>query len=110
MPESALVVTNVVLTKEQTRKIQKLINQVSQDQGIDKWETRTLIHKCICGGKCNWYKTRSREAGFDRSSVTASQRRHVEGIISEIMKGLSISEAKAQIHEFLCPGHPRPSK
>jgi hypothetical protein len=104
------VVTNVVLTNEQTRKIQKLINQVSKEQGIDKWEARTLIHKCICGGKCNWYKTRGQEAGFDRSSVTTSQRRHVEETISEIMKTLSISEAKAQIHEFICPGHPRPTE
>jgi hypothetical protein len=104
------VVTNVVLTKEQTQKIQKLINQVSQKEGIDEWEARTLIHKCICGGKCNWYKTRGQKAGFDRSSVTASQRRRVEETISEIMKGLSISEAEAQIHEFICPGHPRPSK
>jgi Spy/CpxP family protein refolding chaperone len=103
-------VTNVVLTKEQRQKIDKLINQVSQKEGIDKWEARTLIHKCICGGKCNWYKTRGREAGFDRSSVTASQRRRVEETVNEIMKSLSISEAEAQIHEFICPGHPRASK
>jgi len=75
-------VTNVVLTKEQRQKIDKLINQVSQKEGIDKWEARTLIHKCICGGKCNWYKTRGREAGFDRSSVTASQRRRVEETVN----------------------------
>lgn len=101
---------DVVLSPEERKKIEKLISQVSEEESIDKWEARTLIHKCICGGKCGWYKTQSKKTGFGRSSVTTKQRRLVEEIISETMKGLTLKEARAQIHEFICPGHPRPSE
>jgi hypothetical protein len=35
------------------------------------------------------------------------EREHVEEIISGIMKGVTMREVKAQIHEFICPGQPR---
>ncbi len=101
---------DVVLSPEERKKIEKLITQVSEEESIDKWEARTLIHKCICGGKCGWYKTQSKKAGFDRSSVTTKQRRLVGEIMGEIMRDVTMRKARAQIHEFICPGHPRPSE
>jgi hypothetical protein len=100
---------DVVLSPEERKKIERVISQVSEEEGIYRWQARTLVHKCICGGKCGWYRTQSEKAGFDRTSATTKQRKHVEEIISKIMKGVTIKEAKVQIHEFICPGHPRPA-
>ena len=101
---------DLVLSPEQRQKIEKLISRVSDGEGIDEWEARTLIHKCICGGRCGWYKTWGGRAGFDRSSVPVKQRKHVEEIIGRIMKDVTMREARALIHEFICPGHPRSSE
>lgn len=98
------------LLPEQRKKVERVISQVSEKEGIGWWEARELIHKCVCGGKCEWYKTKSEEAGFDRLSVTVEQRKRVEEIIGRVMKGLTMKEARAQIHEFICPGHPRSSE
>ncbi len=100
----------VELSPEQRKNIERVISQVSEEEGISWWKAKELIHKCVCGGKCEWYKTKSEEAGFDRFSVTVKQRKHVGAIIGRIMKGLTMKEARAQIHEFICPGHPRPSE
>lgn len=98
------------LSPEQKKKMEKIISQISEEENIDWWKARTLIHKCICGGKCGWYKTRSTEAGFDRQSITKEQRKHVEEMVNKVMKGMTVKKAKALIHEYICPGHPRPSK
>jgi len=98
------------LLPEEKKKVEKIISQVSEEQDIDWWEARTLIHKCICGGKCGWYETRSTEAGFDRQGITKEQRKHVEETVNRIMKGMTMKKAKVLIHEYICPGHPRPSE
>lgn len=100
----------VGLSPEQRKKVERVISQVSEEENIDWWEAKTLIHKCICGGKCGWYKTRSKEAEFDRLSIPMEQRNRVEEIIGRVMKGVKMKEAKAKIHEFICPGHPRLSE
>jgi hypothetical protein len=98
------------LSPEQKKKVEKVISQVSEEEGMSWWEARTLIHKCICGGKCAWYKTRSVEAGFDRLSIAKEQKKRVEETIKRVMKDMTIKKAEALIHEFICPGHPRPSE
>ena len=98
------------LSPEEKKKVEKIINHISEEENIDWWEARTLIHKCICGGKCGWYKTRSTEAGFDRQSITKEQRKHVEETVNRVMKGVTVKKAKALIHEYICPGHPRSSE
>lgn len=99
----------VELSPEQRKNIERVISQVSEEEGINRWEARTLIHKCICGGKCEWYKTSSEKAGFDRLSITIQQKKRVEEKIGRVMKDVKMKEARAQIHEFICPGYPRPS-
>lgn len=100
----------VELSPEQREKVEKVISQVSEEEDMGWWEARALIHKCICSGKCAWYKTRSVEAGFDRLSITEEQKNRVEETIKRVMEGLTLKKAKSLIHEFICPGHPRPSK
>lgn len=75
----------VGLSPEQWKKVERVISQVSEEEGIGWYEARTLIHKCVCGGKCEWYKTKSKEAGFDRLSVTMNQRKRVEKVIGRVM-------------------------
>jgi len=59
-------------------------------------------------GKCNWYKTQSRQAGFNRLDLTEQQRKDTGKIISQFMEGMFQDEAVYKIHCVLCTGEPRP--
>lgn len=41
-------------------KVDMIINDVSEKEGVNRSEGRTMVHKYVCGGKCGWYKTDSR--------------------------------------------------
>ena len=94
--------------KEQRRKVEMIIGQISELEDASQREARKLVHKYVCEGRCGWYRTKSRKAGFDRLNLSGKQKRIIEGTVKGIMKDLTIEEAKYQIHEILCPGHPRP--
>lgn len=98
-----------MLSRERRESVQRLIDQVSKVHGLSLSESRTLIHKYICGGKCDWYRRWSKEAGFDRLDITEEQEKQLGDLIREIMKVSSPRDARADIHEYICPGHPRPS-
>ena len=89
-------------------RVEMIIGRVSERQGIGWTEGRTMVHKYVCEGKCGWYRTRSGKAGFDRLDLTSEQRKLIEETVNEVMKDLTVDEAKWEIHEILCPGHPRP--
>ena len=85
-----------------------MINNISEKEGVNCSEARTLVHKYVCGGKCGWYKTNSRKAGFDKHDISEKQKKLIEETVKQVMKDSTAEEAKWQIHEILCPGHPRP--
>lgn len=89
-------------------RVEMIIGRVSERQGIGWTEGRTMVHKYVCEGKCGWYRTRSGKAGFDRLDLTREQKKLIEETVNEVMKDLTVDEAKWEIHEILCPGHPRP--
>ena len=89
-------------------KVNKIIVRISEDGGVSLSEARRTLHKYVCEGKCDWYKTKSKEEGFDRTDLTKRQRKLVENIIKQIMKDSEIDYAKWRIHNVICPGHPRP--
>jgi len=89
-------------------KVDAMIIRISEKEGVSRSEARGILHKYVCEGKCDWYKNKSKEAGFDRTDLTEGQRRLVEDIIKRIMKDSEIDDAKWRIHNILCPGHPRP--
>ncbi len=89
------------------KKVEMVIERVSEKEAIDHHQARTLVHKYICGGGCSWYKTKSKKAGFERQDLKAQQRKLIEEAIKEIFKGLTEEEAEVQIHEILCPGQSR---
>jgi transposase len=93
---------------DQKKEVETIISRVSKREGVSLSEGRNMVHKYVCGGGCGWYRTRSKEAGFNRSDLTAEQKTIIEEIVREVMKDLSAEEANWRIHEVLCPGHPRP--
>ena len=89
-------------------KVDAIIRRISGVRGISWGEARTTLHKYVCEGRCDWYKTKSRAVGFDRFDLTDEERRLAEEAIKEFMGDVDIEEAKWRIHRVLCPGHPRP--
>lgn len=100
-----LIVTE---SSEYRNKVDAIIGRVSEKEDISWSQARTILHKYVCGGKCGWYKSESRRAGFDRHDLRVEQKNLIEETVAEIVKNLSLEEAKWRIHGVLCPGHPRP--
>ena len=88
--------------------VDTIITRISENEEVSRSEARRMLHKYVCEGKCSWYKTKSKEAGFDRTDLTKGQKKLVEDIIKQIMKDSEIDDAKWRIHNVICPGHPRP--
>lgn len=93
------------LTSEEKEKVEKVIGQVKEEQNVSWYEARTQVHKFVCGGRCDWYRESSQLAGFDRSSLTEKQKNTIKSAIDQFMKDMAEEEARALIHEYLCPGH-----
>jgi len=93
---------------ESKNKVELIINTISERENLNHSKARTLLHKYVCEGKCNWYQTKSERVDFDRLDITGEDKTSVDRIVKEVMKGLTTEETKAKIHEILCPGHPRP--
>ena len=96
------------MNESDRNRVDAIIIRISENEKVSLSDARTMLHKYVCGGKCEWYKTKSREAGFDRMDLTRKQRKLIENIIKGIMKDSEIDDAKWRIHNILCPGHPRP--
>lgn len=91
------------LTPEQ--KVKKIIDSLRERWKIDRASARTLLHKFVCQGKCNWFKTRKPPDRFELD-LTEQQRKDIEEIVSRIMKGISKDKRRREIHAVLC--HPIP--
>lgn len=89
------------LTRE--RQVDQIIRQTAKEQGISRGAARGQLHKFVCGGGCDWYKTKSKQAGFDRLSLTDEQTKSIHRIVEQVMKGLTEEEARTEIHKVLCP-------
>jgi len=91
------------LTLEQ--KVEKIINSLRKRWKIDSASARTLLHKFVCQGKCNWFKTRKPTERFELD-LTEQQRKEIEEIVGRIMKEVSKDKAMREIHAVIC--HPIP--
>ena len=87
----------------QDEQVERIIRQIAEEQGIARDDGRAQLHKFVCGGGCNWYKTKSKQAGFDRLSLTDEQTESIRGIVQQVMEELTADEARAAIHSVLCP-------
>ena len=93
------------LTSEEKEKVEKIINQVKDEQNVSWYEARMWVHKFVCKGRCDWYKESSQLAGFERSSLTQKQKNAVKKAIETFMKDETNEKTRAIIHEYLCPEH-----
>jgi len=89
-------------------KVEEIILKISGKYGNSRDLARKMLHKFVCMGKCNWYKTRSNQASFNRLDLTEQDSKDIGEIISGIMKRISSNEAAYEIHCVLCPGESRP--
>ena len=96
------------MDESERSRVDKIIIHISESEGVSWSEARKMLHKYVCEGKCGWYKTKSKAAGFNRTDLTEKQRELIEETVKQVMKGSEIEEAKWQVHKVLCPGHPRP--
>ena len=94
--------------ESERKRVNRIIARVSEAEKIGWSEARRILHKYVCEGRCDWYRTKSREAGFDRRDLTEKQRGLIESVVKQVMGDVEIEEAKWRIHSILCPGHPRP--
>lgn len=90
------------LSSEQRNRTERLINLVMDEENISRDEAVAAIHKFVCRGSCSWYRRSSREAGFDRLSLTTEERTKIKESINQVMKDLAVDEARAQIHKYIC--------
>ena len=66
---------------------------------VGLWFTNTSAAGNVVGIK--------QTAGFNRHDLSEKQKKLIEETVKQIMKDLTVEEAKWQIHKILCPGHPR---
>jgi DNA-binding MarR family transcriptional regulator len=94
------------LTSEQ--KVEKIINQIAEQENLDGATAKTQLHKFVCQGKCHWYQSRKpprkrdRPERFDRLDLTEQQQENIWNIVSQVMKGTTKGEARKEIHRVIC--------
>ena len=86
------------------QRVDEIIARIAKQHGISRGEARTQLHKSVCQGRCEWYRTKSDQAGFDRSSLAEEQRERIRQITGHVLRGLTKDEIWAEIHGVLCPG------
>ena len=98
----------IFMNASDREKVDEIMSRICKNAGVGLVEARTMLHKYVCEGKCDWYRSKSRQVGFDRSDLTESQREMIEVAVRQVMADSGIEYAKWSIHNILCPGHPRP--
>lgn len=93
------------LTSKERENVEKIIDQVREKEKVGWYEARTQLHKFVCRGGCDWYKTNSQKVGFYKSSLTQNQRNIIEKAVEQFMKDVDKERARVIIHEYLCPSH-----
>lgn len=85
-------------------KVKKIINQIMEKENLDYSSARTELHKFVCGGSCNWYKSRNPSERFDKDDLAGQRKQNVQKIGGNVMKSATKDEARKEIHAVLC--HP----
>ncbi|KPJ63011.1 MAG: hypothetical protein AMS15_02050 [Planctomycetes bacterium DG_23] len=89
-------------TEDEVKKVEEIIAKIAQKKKTDYVSAKRMAHKYVCRGKCNWYKTKSKQAGFKMQDVTPSQAKSVEEAIKEVVSDLSLKQASRLIHRVIC--------
>lgn len=94
-------------TEQEKKQVAQIISRVADIQGLDRQGARTVLHRYVCGGKCDWYRTKSEAAGFRKGGLTEEENAALERVFSEVLPGASDDQVGYVVHGVLCPGHPR---
>jgi DNA-binding MarR family transcriptional regulator len=84
------------------QKVEKIINQIAEQENLNKASAKTQLHKFVCQGKCHWYQSRKPPERFDRLDLTEQQQEKIWNIVSQVMKGTTKDEARKEIHRVIC--------
>lgn len=95
------------VTEQEKRQVDEILHRVSEALAVDQGEARKLLHRYVCGGKCNWYKTRRDATDFEMGGLADQEITVVRKAVSDILDDPTPEQAWYVIHGVLCAGHPR---
>ena len=98
---------NMEVTEQEKGQVEGIISRIAEAQGVETEAARKLLHRYGCGGGCDWYKTKSEAAGFQKGGLTDEENAAVEDAIGQVLPGAGGEEVWYVVHGVLCPGHPR---
>ncbi len=94
-------------TDEEKQQVEEILHRVAESLDVDRNEARKLLHRYVCGGDCDWYKTRREATEFEMGGLSGQETAVVREAVSDILHDPSPEEAWYVIHGVLCAGHPR---
>ena len=81
--------------------VKRIIGHIGEKYGTDTASARTFLHKFVCGGNCNWFKSKGPPERFELD-LTAQQKEEIQEIVNSVMEGVSKDQARKDIHAVLC--------
>lgn len=87
--------------KEEVETIQR---KIAKEWDVNSREARQILHKFVCRGSCDWFKSREPPERF-KLNLSEKERTKVGQIVADVL-GDEISEEEARriIHGVIC--HP----
>ncbi len=82
--------------------VEAVFSALMKQEGISQEEARRRTHLHICGGCCNWYGSKAKEAGFDPASLTAQERARIKAAIKAAFPDTEAETAVKLIHTYIC--------
>lgn len=86
--------------------VEAALRLISERLGIPREEARRVLHRYLCRGLCNWYKTMAEETGFAGIRVVGEEAKVVDNILRQMVEGSSMEEKFRRAHRYLCPKGP----
>ena len=78
----------ITQSNDPKEQVETLIKYVSEREGVRWTGARTMVHKYVCGGKCDWYRTKRRRGSFDRRDLPNEER--IEEAVRTVMSDLPL--------------------
>ncbi len=86
--------------------IENALNFIARSLKVSRSKARRLLHRYICKGLCDWYRSRAYEEGFAFMLLSEDQRRIVEEALTKFVTGKTLEEKTRRAHKYICPSEP----
>ncbi|MGD8241170.1 MAG: hypothetical protein PVH68_21630, partial [Armatimonadota bacterium] len=83
-------------------QVAQVFQLVAEALDVGRRQSRELVHKSLCKGTCDWYRTKAEQSDFKRQDVTRQQQRAIEDAIARAMPGVDMDTALRRIHKVIC--------